>query len=93
MLMVLDVGNTNTVLGVYRQEELLHCWRLATERDRTADEWGILFRTLFNLGEISTGSIGAECLNLENSILNLEVSSPRFSAYRLRIESASAWSI
>lgn len=59
MLMVLDVGNTNTVLGVYRQEELLHNWRLVTERDRTADEWGILLRTLFSLSEISTGAISA----------------------------------
>jgi type III pantothenate kinase len=59
MLMVLDVGNTNTVLGVYRQDELLHYWRLVTERERTADEWGILLRTLFNLGEISTGSTSA----------------------------------
>jgi type III pantothenate kinase len=59
MLMVLDVGNTNTVLGVYRQDELLHHWRLGTERDRTADEWGILLRTLFSLGEISTGAIAA----------------------------------
>ena len=59
MLMVLDVGNSNTVLGVYRQEELLHCWRMVTHRDRTADEWGILLRTLFNLGEISTGAISA----------------------------------
>jgi type III pantothenate kinase len=59
MLMVLDVGNTNTVLGVYRQEELLHHWRLATERDRTADEWGILLRTLFTMSEISTGAISA----------------------------------
>jgi type III pantothenate kinase len=59
MLMVLDVGNTNTVLGVYRQTELLHCWRLVTQRERTADEWGILIRTLFNLGDISTGAISA----------------------------------
>jgi type III pantothenate kinase len=59
MLMVLDVGNSNTVLGVYRQDDLLHCWRLVTERDRTADEWGILLRTLFNLGDISTGAISA----------------------------------
>ncbi len=59
MLMVLDVGNTNTVLGVYRQEELLHNWRLVTERERTADEWGILLRTLFNLADISTGAIAA----------------------------------
>ncbi len=59
MLMVLDVGNTNTVLGVYRQDELLRCWRLVTERERTSDEWGILLRTLFSLGEISTSSISA----------------------------------
>jgi len=59
MLMVLDVGNSNTVLGVYRQEELVHNWRLVTERDRTADEWGILLRTLFSLGDISTGVISA----------------------------------
>jgi type III pantothenate kinase len=52
MLLVIDVGNTNTVLGVYRGEELLHHWRLMTERERTADEWGVLTRTLFDLGEI-----------------------------------------
>jgi len=57
MLLVLDVGNTNTVLGVYRHSELLHCWRLVTQRERTADEWGILIRTLFNMAEISTGAI------------------------------------
>ena len=59
MLLVLDVGNTNTVVGVYRKEELLSCWRLSTERDRTADEWGILTRTLFNLGELSNGTVSA----------------------------------
>src|SRR5437867_10222928 len=59
MLMVLDVGNTNTVLGVYREDELLNHWRLATERERTADEYGILIRTLFSLGEISNGTVKA----------------------------------
>lgn len=59
MLLVIDVGNTNTVLGVYRGEELLHCWRLVTARERTADEWGILIRTLFSLGEISDGIVSA----------------------------------
>jgi type III pantothenate kinase len=59
MLMVLDVGNTNTVLGVYRQDELLHCWRLVTVRERTSDEWGILLRTLFSLAEISTSAVSA----------------------------------
>ncbi len=59
MLLVIDVGNTNTVLGVYRRDELLHCWRLTTARERTADEWGILIRTLFHLGDISNGTVTA----------------------------------
>lgn len=45
-LLVVDVGNTNTVLGVYRGDELAASWRLATARDRTADEYGILARQL-----------------------------------------------
>ena len=59
MLLVIDVGNTNAVLGVYRGEELLHYWRLSTARERTADEWGILIRTLFSLGELSDGTVSA----------------------------------
>jgi len=59
MLMVLDVGNTNTVLGIYSNEELLNHWRLTTERERTADEYGILIRTLFGLGEVSNGTVTA----------------------------------
>ncbi len=57
MLLVIDVGNTNTVLGVYRGEELLHCWRLSTARERTTDEWGILIRTLFDLADLSDGTV------------------------------------
>ena len=59
MLLVLDVGNTNTVLGLYRGEELVSSWRLTTERERTADEYGILIRTLFNLDAIANGAITA----------------------------------
>lgn len=57
MLLAIDVGNTNTVLGVYREEELLHHWRLLTERERTADEWGVLIRTLFDLGQVPNESV------------------------------------
>ncbi len=59
MLLVIDVGNTNTVLGVYKKEELLQSWRLTTARERTADEWGLLIRTLFHLGDISNGTVAA----------------------------------
>ena len=47
MLLVIDVGNTNTVLGVYDGDVLVDYWRIRTEREKTADEWGILFRDFF----------------------------------------------
>ncbi|HEV3486827.1 MAG TPA: type III pantothenate kinase, partial [Vicinamibacterales bacterium] len=45
-LLVVDLGNTNLVIGVYRGDELVRSWRLATARERTADEYGILARQL-----------------------------------------------
>ena len=52
MLLAIDVGNTNTVLGVYDGEVLVDHWRIGTEREKTADEWGILFRNLFQFDQI-----------------------------------------
>jgi type III pantothenate kinase len=62
-LLVVDVGNTNIVLGIYRDDQLLRSWRLATARDRTADEYGILARQLLDgavpgaLGGAIVGSV------------------------------------
>ena len=47
MLLAIDVGNTNIVLGVFDGERLAESWRLATLRERTADELGILVTHLF----------------------------------------------
>ncbi len=47
LIFVLDVGNTNTVLGVYEQNELKHHWRIETNRHKTEDEYGILVKSLF----------------------------------------------
>jgi type III pantothenate kinase len=58
MLLVLDVGNTNTVLGVFREAELLANWRLTTARDQTVDEYGILIRELFSLAGLEAAAIG-----------------------------------
>jgi type III pantothenate kinase len=48
MLLAIDVGNTNIVIGVFRRAdwELLHSWRLATLRERTADELGLVVTSL-----------------------------------------------
>lgn len=57
MLLTLDVGNTNTVLGLYRDAELVAHWRLTTARDQTVDEYGILTRELFTLAEIDPAAV------------------------------------
>ncbi len=53
MIMAIDVGNTHTVIGVYDQEQVVHAWRLTTTPTRTADEYGILFRSLLEPTQIS----------------------------------------
>jgi type III pantothenate kinase len=49
MLLAVDVGNTQTALGLYRDGELADHWRLATERSSTADELGVLLAGLLDL--------------------------------------------
>lgn len=53
MLLTIDVGNTNTVLGVFRGEELIANWRLTTARSQTVDEYGVLTRNLFSLAGLN----------------------------------------
>jgi len=57
MLLVLDVGNTNTVLGVFEERKLLAYWRVTTNRTQTVDEYGVLFRNLFALRQIDLGPL------------------------------------
>lgn len=65
MLLVLDVGNTNTVLGVYATNdqgdatsgELLAHWRVSSARTQTVDEYGVLFRNLFSMSGIDFAAI------------------------------------
>src|SRR5438105_6754346 len=66
MLFVLDVGNTNTVLGVFARGpganggqygELVAHWRLSTNRTQTVDEYGVLFRNLFTIAGLEVSSV------------------------------------
>lgn len=59
MLLVIDVGNTNIVLGVYKDTELLDHWRISTDRQRTTDEYGVLIRELFYLNDLRADDINA----------------------------------
>lgn len=64
MLLVIDVGNTNTVLGVFAREDgaaeyagLSAHWRVTTELKRTVDEYGVLFRNLFSMDKVEAAGI------------------------------------
>ncbi|MDD4842941.1 MAG: type III pantothenate kinase [Anaerotignum sp.] len=59
MILVIDVSNTNTVIGVFDDEELVANWRLSTVSSRTSDETGILIRALFQHANISLIEIEA----------------------------------
>jgi type III pantothenate kinase len=59
MLLVIDIGNTNTSLGVFEGENLVTHWRLTTARSRTVDEWGVHARNLFALADLDFKSINA----------------------------------
>ena len=52
MLLVIDVGNTNTVLGLYQGDALAHNWRIATDKARTGDEYALLLHELLRLAEV-----------------------------------------
>lgn len=56
-ILVIDVGNTNTVLGLYEGAALRALWRLTTSRARMADEWGILIHNLFALEKLPASNI------------------------------------
>ena len=57
MLLVIDVGNTNTVMGIYREKDLLKDWRIRTERKTTEDEFNVIAASLFASGQIDAASI------------------------------------
>ena len=58
MLLAIDLGNTNTVFGVYdTNDKLVMHWRLSTQKERTVDEYGILLRNLFALEKIDAKKI------------------------------------
>ena len=63
MLLVLDVGNTNIVAGVYDGEELLVHWRFSSDRSKTADEFGILIGNMFDYSNLSMKDIRAVAIS------------------------------
>ncbi|MCM3620592.1 type III pantothenate kinase [Sutcliffiella horikoshii] len=76
MLFVLDVGNTNTVIGVYDGEELKHHWRVETSRNKTEDEFGMIFKSLLE-------HVGLSFKDFEGIIISSVVPPIMFSLERM----------
>lgn len=63
MLLVIDVGNTQTVMGVYDGEKLLVDWRLSTDISRSGDEFWVILRNLFREADLDTDMIDGICIS------------------------------
>lgn len=63
MILVVDVGNTNIVLGLYQGKTLTHHWRLSTNRSSTVDEYGILITNLLQIAGVRADQIDGVILS------------------------------
>jgi type III pantothenate kinase len=52
MLLCIDIGNSNIVLGLYRGEDLRYNWRISTDHDKMPDEYAVLLRSLFEQAQV-----------------------------------------
>lgn len=59
MILTMDIGNTNTVLGLYEGDELKTHWRISTDRNKTPDEYGMLFKSLFESADINNQAVNS----------------------------------
>lgn len=57
LLLVLDIGNTNTVLGIFENKTLQHEWRMKTDAYKTEDEFAVLLKSLFQMKDVSFDEI------------------------------------
>ncbi len=57
MILTIDIGNSDTVLGIYENNKMVDHWRVSTDQKKTVDEYGILFNNLFSFDNVKTNQI------------------------------------
>ena len=80
MLLVIDIGNTNIVFGVYKGDTLVNHWRLSTAIHKTVDEYAILLNSLLYFEKIKLGDI-----HQRYHILRRAAAAPRLPAGLLQV--------
>jgi type III pantothenate kinase len=57
MLFTVDIGNTNIMFGIFEERDLINHWRIGTDKNKTSDEYGVLFRNLLDIRGVAVDSI------------------------------------
>ena len=63
MILAVDIGNTNIVFGVFDGDRIKCHWRIGTDKSKTSDEYGILFRDLMEIRDIEPGSVNGAVIS------------------------------
>lgn len=63
MVLVIDIGNTNTVIGIFEDKNIVNHWRIKTDKDCTTDEIVIMLKQLFEIGKI-------DCADIEGVVIS-----------------------
>lgn len=84
MILVFDVGNTNIVIGVYQDKELLMQWRVRTDVQRTCDEYGMMLAAFFDYHNLDTKQVKAVVISSVVPSLMLELETMSNKYFRCR---------
>lgn len=79
MILVMDVGNSNIVMGIYDQDVLTHHWRMETDRHKTEDEFGMKIKAFLQ-------DVGLEFKNIKGLIMSSVVPPIMFSLERMALK-------
>ena len=66
MILLVDVGNTNIVIGVYKDNDYIAGWRISTDSKKTSDEYGIQMIQLFNQNDLNPKEVKGIIISTEN---------------------------
>ncbi|MFZ5650547.1 MAG: type III pantothenate kinase [Bacillota bacterium] len=83
MILVFDIGNTNIVLGIFEDKNLLENWRISTSTQRTADEYAVLLRALFEEAGLSLKNVKAIVISsvVPPLMMSLEIMSKKYFGF------------
>ena len=79
MVITIDVGNTNIVLGVFKGKKLIQSWRMETDKNKSADEYGMLIQSLFDYH-------GLDMTEVQDAIISTVVPSISYTLQHLSIK-------